>query len=114
MSGSTLFHDLKDMEPPSDYELMECVERALDRFGPGVKYAVMWRMIVLGNPPKRGILVDPDAFIAALQSIFGRSAKLIEQAVLDEIKARSGSEYSEIDDLSKLVNLIRRENLCIQ
>lgn len=57
--------------PLNDYDLMECIEAGLNRFGRAIKYSVMWRMIVLGDAPKEGILVKPEAFIAALQSIFG-------------------------------------------
>ena len=75
----------------------------------------MWRMVVLGDAPKEGILVKPEAFVSALQSIFGRSAKLMEQAVLDEVKSRFGSEeYSEIDNLTDMINAVRKQNLFAQ
>jgi hypothetical protein len=101
--------------PLGDYELMECIERGLNRFGPSIKYAVMWRMVVLGDAPKEGILVKPEAFVTALESIFGRSAKLMEQAVLDEVRTRIGPEkYLEIDNLTDMINSIRKHNLIEQ
>ncbi len=91
---------------------MECIERGLNQFGPSIKYTVMWRMVVRGDAPKEGILVKPEAFVAALQSIFGHSAKLVEQAVLDEVKAQVGPEkYTEIDNLTDMINAVRKQNL---
>ncbi len=98
--------------PLNDYDLMDCIEEGLNKFGPGITYTVMWRMVVLGDSPKEGILVNPHAFVSALQSIFGHSAKLIEMEVLNQIKARAGSEYSEMQDLAELVNILRKQNLC--
>src|SRR5487761_59910 len=98
--------------PLGDYELMECIECGLNRFGPSIKYTVMWRMVVLGDAPKEGILVKPKALVVALQSIFGYSAKLVEQAVLDEVKARVDPEkYTEIDNLTGMINAVRKQNL---
>ena len=97
----------------SDYELMECIERGLNRFGPAVKYTVMWRMVVLGKAPKQGILVNPSAFREALKSIFGSSSNLIELAVVDEIKGRAGPDYSEINNLEELIVSIRKERCSI-
>jgi hypothetical protein len=96
--------------PLTDYDLMDCIEEGLNKFGPGIKYTVMWRMVVMGDSPKDGILANPQGFINALQSIFGHSAKLIEQEVVDRIKAHVGPEYTNINDLAYLVNALRREN----
>jgi hypothetical protein len=93
----------------SDYELMECIERGLAKFGSNVKYAVIWRMVVLGDSPKEGILAKPQAFVSALKSIFGSSAKIIEWEVLDQIKERIHPEYSEVQDFVLLVSMLRRE-----
>lgn len=97
-----------------DYELMDCIERGLNRFGPGIKYAVMWRMIVLKESPKEGIPARPEAFRAALRSIFGQGSNRIEDAIMEEIKARCGDGYSNICDLVDLLNTVRRQNLLFQ
>jgi hypothetical protein len=97
--------------PLNDYDLMECIEKGLGKFGPGIKYAVMWRMVVLGDSPKEGILVNPQAFVSALQSAFGHSAKIIEQEVVDQIKARADPEYSEMENLTDLINALRKQTL---
>ncbi len=88
---------------------MRCIEKGLGKFGPDIKYAVMWKTVVLGDSPKEGILVNPKAFVSALQSAFGHSAKIIEQEVVDEIKARADPEFSEMENLTDLINALRRQ-----
>jgi hypothetical protein len=95
----------------NDYDLMECIEEGLDKFGPGIKYSVMWRMVVQGDSPKEGILVNPKAFLSALRSIFGHSAKVIEVEILGRIKARAKPEYSAVEDLSELIIALRHQHL---
>lgn len=96
----------------SDYELLECIEAGLAKFGPGIEYSVMWRMVILGDSPKEGILANPQAFVAALRSIFGHSARVIEQEVVAQIKSKATSEYSDVVDFAELVRVLRKENLC--
>jgi triphosphoribosyl-dephospho-CoA synthetase len=104
-----------DKEALGDYELMECIERGLNRFGASVKYAIMWRMVVMGEAPKEGILVKPEAFSAALQSIFGVSGMLVERAVLDEVKVCVDAEkYGGFEKLTDLINAVRRQNVLDQ
>lgn len=96
----------------TDYDLMGRIEQGLNRFGPALKYAVMWRMVIMGESPKERILVKFKGFLAALQSIFGPSAKVIEQSILVEVKARAEcEEFSEMHDLADLLNEIRRRNI---
>lgn len=95
----------------SDYEMMECIEEGLNKFGSSIKYAVMWRMVVLGDSPREGILAKPEAFVSALHSIFGNSAKSIEQEVITQIKSRADPEYYDIEGLAELVRALRRQNL---
>lgn len=95
-----------------DYELMQCIDSGLDKFGPGIKYTVYWRMVVLNQAPNEGIIANPQGFVEALKSIFGKSAKQIEQAIADEIKSRAGDDFS--DSLPDLISQVRRERLVIQ
>lgn len=95
-----------------DYEVMQCIDSALDKFGPGIKYTVYWRMVVLNQAPSEGIIANPEGFAAALKSIFGNSAKQIERAIVDEIRSRVGDSYS--DSLPTLISQVRSERLLVQ
>jgi hypothetical protein len=94
----------------NDYDIMDCIEEGLNKFGPGIKYTVMWRMVVQGASPKEGILANPQAFVRALRSIFGHSAQMIEQEILEQIKA--DNQYSELSSFTELVNALRKQNMC--
>lgn len=95
-----------------DYEVVQCIDSALDKFGPGIKYTVYWRMVVLNQAPNEGIISNPEGFVEALKSIFGKSAEQIEQAITEEIRSRVGSDYS--DSLPTLISQVRRERMVIQ
>jgi hypothetical protein len=95
-----------------DYELMQCIDAGLNKFGPGIKYTVYWRMVVLNQSPNEGIIANPEGFVTALKSIFGKSAKQIEQAITDEIKSLVGEDHS--DSLPELIDQVRRERLLVQ
>jgi hypothetical protein len=95
-----------------DYELMQCIDAALAKFGPGIKYTVYWRMVVLNESPSEGIIANPKGFVSALKSIFGNSAQQIEQAITDEIKALVGE--AQTDSLADLIGQVRRERLLVQ
>lgn len=97
-----------------DYELMQCVDTGLDRFGRGIKYTVYWRMVVLNESPSEGIISNPKGFVNALKSIFGNGAKQIEQAIIDEINTLVGEEDNQIDSLPELLSQVRRERLLVQ
>ncbi len=99
-------------EALDDYELIQCIDGALNKFGPGIKYTVYWRMVVLNQSPREGILGNPQAFVEALKSIFGKSAKQIEQAIADEIKSVVGDNHA--DSLPELISQVRKEKLLVQ
>ena len=56
------------LETLDDYELMECIDEGLDLFGSNLRYVVYWRMTILNNLPRGGILTNPEAFLKALES----------------------------------------------
>jgi hypothetical protein len=95
-----------------DYELMQCIDSGLEKFGPGIKYTVYWRMVVLNQAPNEGIIANPQGFVDALKSIFGKSAKQIEIAITDEIKSRAGENYS--DSLPEIISQVRRDRVLLQ
>lgn len=104
----------KTLKSLDNYELMECIEKGLDRFGSSIKYAVMWRMVVLKQAPREGITEKPEAFRSALQSIFGQSSNRIEEAIVEEIVSKIGNDYPGIVDLVELINAVRKQSLLVQ
>ena len=92
-----------------DYELMECIDDGLNLFGPNIRYTVYWRMTILNNMPRDGILVNPEAFIKGIESIFGSGAKQIEAAMVEKIKAKFGIENPEMESLPQAIRYARKQ-----
>lgn len=92
-----------------DYELMECIEEGLSIFGQSVCHTVYWRLAYLNNLPYDGILVNPEAFVEGLQSIFGSGARQIEGVIIGKIRERFGLIELQSDSLSYVIRYIRRQ-----
>ncbi|HZW58214.1 MAG TPA: hypothetical protein VFF30_18140 [Nitrososphaerales archaeon] len=70
------------------YDLLDCIDRGLGRVGPATRYKVYWRMVVQRSAPSEGIIANPEAFVAALRSMFGNGAEQVEMAIVSEIAER--------------------------
>jgi hypothetical protein len=93
-----------------DYEIIECIDDGLDRFGQSIKYTIYWRLTILHSVPRGGILASSEAFVQEIRSVFGEGAKAIENAIVRKIVERSGLEGAENLSLPEVIRLARREN----
>jgi hypothetical protein len=75
----------------SDYELMDCIEQGLGKFGSSMKYAVTWRMVALGDPPKEGILTNPQAFVSNLITLAQGTGILMFEAGTSGVRISGNS-----------------------
>jgi hypothetical protein len=91
-----------------DYDIMECVDEGLDLFGSNLRYLVYWRMTILNNLPRGGILANPEAFVKGLESIYGTAAKQIETAIVNKISERSGIKTVQSASLPEAIHCVRR------
>ena len=92
-----------------DFELMECVDEGLNLFGSNIRYTIYWRMTILNNIPREGILVNPEAFVRGIESIFGAGASRIEAAIVDKIKRRFNLQTLETTSFPELIHQIRMQ-----
>lgn len=96
-------------EKLDDYGIMECIDEGLDLFGSNLRYLVYWRMTILNNMPRGGILTNPEAFVKGLESIYGAAAKQIEIAIVDKIKERSGLRSLESESLPEVIHYTKKQ-----
>jgi hypothetical protein len=68
------------------YDLLQCVDRGLDAFGTNMKQAVYWALMSKESLSSDKILAKPDAFVRALQEIFGNGYPLAERSIVKEMK----------------------------
>lgn len=73
-----------------EYDLLQCIDKALDSFGSSVKNAIFWRMTILHNSSRNEVISDPCIFANVIEETFGTSAKGIEIAIIKELSKKFG------------------------
>jgi hypothetical protein len=85
------------------YDLLQCVDRALDKFGSNTKQATYWTLMTKEGISSDRIVQNPDAFSGILAEIFGEEgSKIVEKAIIKEIKKtfslENPSSYYTLND----------------
>src|SRR5579862_4192318 len=94
-------------------DVKSCVDRALDKFGPRLKYTVylkMGEMIAKAQRKNQGILENPDLLVSSLRAIFGHGASNIEQKIMSEIRQFAGKQFERATDLTSLLQSAKLED----
>jgi hypothetical protein len=69
-----------------DYDLLKCVDRALDKFGTSVKQTIYWKITILHGSLQNAIVENPSIFIGVLHDIFRDSSIGVERSIVEEIR----------------------------
>jgi len=85
------------------YDLLQCVDRALDKFGSNTKQATYWALMTKEGISSDSIVSNPEALSRILAEIFGEdSSKIVEKTIIKEIKKvfslENPSSYYSLDD----------------
>jgi hypothetical protein len=73
--------------PLEMYDLLQCIERALDKFGSNAKQATYWALMTKEGVSWENILTDPEPLMRVLGEIFGaEGSSLVERQIVKEIK----------------------------
>jgi hypothetical protein len=69
------------------YDLLQCIERALEKFGSNAKQATYWALMTKEGVSWENILTKPDPLMRVLSEIFGvEGSSLVERQIVKEIK----------------------------
>ena len=68
-----------------EYDLLQCIDKALDSYGSSVKNAIFWRMTILHNSSRSEVISDPAVLAQVIEETFGGSARGIEASIINEI-----------------------------
>ncbi len=69
------------------YDLLQCVDRALDQFGSNAKQATYWALMTKEGISSDRIVSSPEALSRILAEIFGDDgSKIVEKTIVKEIK----------------------------
>ncbi|MDA4131085.1 MAG: hypothetical protein OK457_09965 [Thaumarchaeota archaeon] len=92
------------------YDLLQCIERALDKFGSNAKQATYWTMMTKEGISWDNILTNPDPLMRVLAEIFGEDgSKLVEREMVKEIKREFSLENpSRTYTLSDALEIARK------
>ncbi len=93
------------------YDLLQCIERALDKFGSNAKQATYWALMTKEGVSWENILTNPDPLMRVLSEIFGvDGSKLVEREMVKEIKkVFSLQNPSTTYSISKALEIAGRE-----
>jgi len=85
------------------YDLLQCVDRALDKFGSNTKQATYWALMTKEGISSDSIVSNPEALSRILAEIFGEdSSKIVEKTIIKEIKKvfslENPSSYYSLND----------------
>lgn len=69
-----------------EHDLLGCIDKALDSFGPTVRQTVFWKMIILHNKSGAEVITDPDVFVQVLNETFSDSSAKIQESIVREIR----------------------------
>ena len=88
-----------------DLDLLECIDRGLEKFGRSVKQTIYWKISILYGTPQETIISNPSVFVQLLRNTFRDSAVGIEKVLLNEIVSRFGSleDSGTLEDTLKTI-----------
>jgi len=92
------------------YDLLQCIDRALDGFGSSAKQAVYLNLSIRKGIPYESIVNDPLAFTLTLQEVFDESSKVVKRAIAREITSVFNLGISKDSDrLEETFELARKQ-----
>ena len=72
-----------------EYDLIQCIDKALDGYGSSVKNAIFWRMTMFHKSSRNEATIsDPAILSRVINEAFGSSAKGIEASIISEINKK--------------------------
>lgn len=74
-----------------DYDLLQCIDKGLERFGTSVKQTIYWKISILHGSLQNAIIANPSIFINVLRELFHDSSVGVEESLLKEISEVFGS-----------------------
>ncbi len=67
--------------------VLECIEKALLRYGSSVSSVILWNFETTCHVSRRDVLRYPEEFVISLAGMFGVGSKIVESAIVSEIRS---------------------------
>jgi uncharacterized protein (DUF2461 family) len=99
----------------TEKKVIECIDIVLEKLGTDVRRAIFFHLRREKDVKRYEIFLNPSKFIAALHSILGDAANVIEDEIIRTIEAEFNLNHNEDQDLLDLItNLKEKVNLEIE
>ena len=74
-------------ENPAGPLVVQCIERALSRYGSSVASVIIWNFETTRHVSMKEILKYPEEFVQSLVNMFGVGSKIVEGSIVTEIRS---------------------------
>lgn len=102
---------MEDDTTDHDWEILDCIDDGLNAFGEQVKFTIYWKLLIISNVDRRGILENTDILLKTLKETFGFGALVIEKEIISRITAHFNLKNSESAVLGVVIKSIRSGRL---
>ncbi|MDA4111898.1 MAG: hypothetical protein OK439_05125 [Thaumarchaeota archaeon] len=82
-------------------EILDCLDRGFSRFGQSVGNVVYWKFQFTTKLSKLEVTKRPDLFSLTIQEIFREGGKIVENALIQELKVKfqiADRNYAGLED----------------
>jgi len=69
-----------------EYDLLQCIDRGMERFGSYLKQTIYWRMTILYGSQREAVITNPEIFAKTIEEISDGSSVKIERSIIREIR----------------------------
>ncbi|MDG6994305.1 MAG: hypothetical protein JRN52_00160 [Nitrososphaerota archaeon] len=92
-----------------EYDILRCIDRALDAFGSSVKNAIFWRMSTLHNSASSEVISDPAVFVGVVEEICNGSSFQVEASIIKEIRQVFDLPVEKTRSLATALNAAKQQ-----
>ena len=87
-----------------EYDLLQCIDKALDSFGSSVKNAIFLRLTMQHNSSRNEVISDPSILARVIEESFGNSATGIERSIIRELRKKFAITSKGVRSLIEAIN----------
>lgn len=95
-------------------DILKCVERGMESFGPHAKQTVFWRILILHQSVESCVIANPSVFVDVLGEVFADSAVAVEESITNELAREFGlsEERGELESLERAI-VVAKEKIAL-
>jgi len=89
-------------------EILTCIDRAFSKFGQSVATVVYWKFQFDTKLKKEELIDRPDLFCNAIRNIFKDGSRIIESAIVQELKIQfklPNRNYADVEDVMASIRI---------